>query len=142
MTSWEDHQAIVDVTLAYAWALDSRNWDGLDAVFTEDATADLLGTHSDGRVAITERISTALARFDSTQHIVTNHQVAVAGDAATCRSYLQAQHVRKGTPGGENFMIAGRYEDELTRTPAGWRITHRVLTELWQDGNPATTGRT
>jgi hypothetical protein len=34
-------------------------------------------------------------------------------------------------------MIAGRYEDQLVRTPAGWRIHHRVLTVMWREGNLA-----
>ena len=140
MTTWEDHQAIVAVTLAYAWALDSREWQALDDVFTPDATAELLGRPSDGREAIVSRITRSLSRFDSTQHIVTNHQIAVTGDMATCRCYLQAQHVSQGDGGPDNFTIAGRYEDELARTPEGWRITHRVLIEMWTAGNPPGVG--
>ena len=141
MTTWEDHQAIVDVTLAYAWALDSGDWDALDEVFAEDATALLLNQHSEGRTAIVLRIRTSLAPFDSTQHIVTNHQVSITGDSAFCRSYLQAQHVRKGASGGDTFIIAGRYEDDLVRSDAGWRIAHRTLIEMWRDGNHRITGR-
>ena len=34
-------------------------------------------------------------------------------------------------------MVAGRYEDRLVRTDAGWRIAHRTLTVMWTDGNVA-----
>ncbi|MGI9642884.1 MAG: nuclear transport factor 2 family protein [Acidimicrobiia bacterium] len=140
MTDWTDHQAIVEVTLAYAWSLDSGNWDGLDAVFTPNASADLLGRRSEGRAAIAERVRSSLAPFDSTQHIVTNHQIEVSGDTAHCRCYLQAQHIRKGAPGGDYYIIAGRYEDDLLRTSDGWRIDHRLLAAMWTEGNAAISG--
>lgn len=110
-------------------------------MFSPDATAELLGRESVGRVAIVDRIRSSLAPFVATQHIVSNHHVNVAGDSATCRCYLQAQHVRKDTDGGETFTIGGYYEDELTRTADGWRIVRRTLVATWTEGNPAGTGK-
>ena len=51
--------------------------------------------------------------------------------------YYQAQHVRLGLPGGEKFLGGGRYDDRLRRTPDGWRFTHRRITSVWSEGNPA-----
>ena len=48
-------------------------------------------------------------------HMVSNHVVEIEGDKARCKCYFQAQHVRNSTPGGVNFVIAGKYEDELVR---------------------------
>jgi ketosteroid isomerase-like protein len=133
----DDTRAIIDLTIAYAWALDRRQFDELEQVFAEDAAADLAGRHHEGRDAIVERISTSLSKLD----VVTNHQVKVDGDTATCRCYLVGQHVKKGTPGGDNFIMAGVYADELERRSEGWRITRRTLTIHWTDGNPAVVGR-
>jgi len=69
--------------------------------------------------------------------MVTNHDIDVDGDTATCRCYFQAQHVRRAAVDGPNFIIAGRYEDELVRTDHGWRIHRRVLTIMWREGNVA-----
>jgi 3-phenylpropionate/cinnamic acid dioxygenase small subunit len=126
------------VTIRYCWALDTKDWSVLDSVFTEDANGDLLEDVV-GRVAIKKRVETALSRMDETQHLISNHQIVVQGDTATCRCYLQAQHVRKAAHGGPNFIIAGRYEDELKRTPEGWRISFRRLVVMWTDGNPAVS---
>jgi hypothetical protein len=134
--SIEDRLAITDLTIAYCWALDGRRWELLDDVFTADAAAEL-GEAVSGLPAIKARVSSALGMLDDSQHMVTNHQVEVEGDRATCRCYFQAQHVRKAAIGGPNLIIAGRYEDELVRTSAGWRIHHRVLTVMWRDGNLA-----
>ena len=120
------------------WALDTKDWAVLDSVFTEDANGDLLEDVV-GRVAIKKRVETALSRMDETQHLIANHQINVQGDTATCRCYLQAQHVRKAAHGGPNFIIAGRYEDQLTRTSEGWRISFRRLVVMWTDGNPAVS---
>lgn len=135
-----DREAIIDVTIAYCWALDGKDWDALDDVFVPEATADL-GRRLEGIDAIKARVRGALESLDDSQHMVATHQVRIDGDRATCRCYLQAQHVRRGVDGGETFMFAGRYEDQLVRTVAGWRIAHRDLVRMWTDGNPAVVGR-
>ncbi|MSW21594.1 MAG: hypothetical protein F2873_11935 [Actinobacteria bacterium] len=37
---------------------------------------------------------------------------------------------------GTESTMAGRYDDDLVRTPTGWRISHRRLVATWADGNP------
>lgn len=131
-----DREAVKDVTIAYCWALDRHEFDGLRRVFLADATARLGDEECDGVEAIIARVARALGPLDDSQHIISNHEVHVDGDTATSRCYLHAQHVRRAAEGGANFIVAGRYEDELERTPAGWRIRRRVLTTMWTDGNP------
>ncbi|MBU3687971.1 MAG: DUF4440 domain-containing protein [Acidimicrobiales bacterium mtb01] len=131
-----DRAAIVDLTVRYTWALDSKNWDDLDHVFLPDATA-FLTEELVGVGAIKDRVRRALAHLDDSQHIISNHQIVVEGDRASCRCYLQAQHVKRSAHGGPNFIVAGRYEDQLVRKAAGWRIARRELVIMWTDGNPA-----
>ena len=133
-----DEREIRDVAFRYCRALDTKDWALLDDVFVPDATGQL-GTPTTlvGIEAIRDRIRTALAHLDDSQHLVGNHEIAVDGDAATHRCYLQAQHIREAATGGPNYIVAGRYEDQLARTDAGWRITHRTLTVMWTDGNVA-----
>ena len=133
----DDRTSIIDLTVAYCWALDERNWDALRRVFLEDATAELGAGTEQGVEAIIRRVSGVLTPLDASQHFVSNHQITIDGDRASCRCYLQAQHVRKAATGGRNYLIAGRYEDELVRTSAGWRIAHRQLVMTWREGNPA-----
>jgi hypothetical protein len=139
MDQLADLQAIVDLTIAYSFALDERLFDDLDDVFVPDATADL-GWLLEGRDAIKVRIRDALVPLDASQHLVATHQVHIDGDRATGRCYLQAQHVRANADGGSLFMVGGRYEDRYVRTADGWRIDHRSLIVLWTDGNPAVLG--
>lgn len=137
-TSFEsDRREIVDATIRYCWSIDGREWDDLARVFTEDAVAEygfvppILGLDK-----IREYVTAVLSPLDCSQHMVSNHQVSVTGDAATSRCYFQAQHTRKGLVGGANYLVAGIYRDSWTRTPDGWRARHRSLDVLWTDGNP------
>lgn len=132
-----DRLAIMELTHAYCWALDTHQWDDLRHVFLPDARAVLGGSDLAGIDAIIARVTAALSPLDDSQHMVSTHQISITGDTATCRCYLQAQHVRHGAPGGPNFIIAGRYEDELVRNEHGWRISRRELIPMWREGNPA-----
>lgn len=138
MSDWlADRAAVIDVTHRYCWALDTRSWTLLDEVFLPDATAELASPPLADRAAIVARVQRALLPLDATQHTVTNHMVEVAGDHATCTSYLHAQHVRAAAEGGSLYVVAGRYHDRLVRTAEGWRIAHRRLEIVWTDGNIA-----
>ena len=133
-----DEREIHQVVTRYCRALDTKDWALLDDVFVPDATSDLAsGRTLVGIDAIRDRIRNALHELDDSQHLVGNHEIAVDGDTATHRCYLQAQHVRTAAAGGPNYLVAGRYEDQLARTDMGWRITHRSLTVMWTDGNVA-----
>lgn len=129
-----DRRAIIDLTINYCWTIDTHDWETLREIFLPNATA-LLGDERDGIDSIIARISGALSPLDASQHIVANHQVKVHGDTATSRCYFQAQHVRRSADGGANYIVAGRYQDRLVRTDAGWRIERRDLCVDWTDGN-------
>jgi hypothetical protein len=136
LQSVADEQAIINLASRYCWALDTRDFADLENVFMPDAFAFLGETECDGIGAIIERVSSALTRLDASQHLVGSHFVALDGDEATHRCYLQAQHVLRGTEGGDLFLVAGMYADRAVRTLGGWRIKHRVLTRIWTSGNP------
>jgi SnoaL-like domain len=133
-TYQSDFQAIVDLTIKYCWTIDTHEFETLREIFLPDATA-LLGDERNGIDSIITRIHDALTPLDASQHIVANHQVTVDGDRATARCYFQAQHVRRSAQGSPNYIVAGRYQDQLVRTTDGWRIERRVLHVDWTDGN-------
>lgn len=135
LQSVSDEREIINLATRYCWALDGHDFDALRTVFAADAFALLGGTECNGVDAIIDRISSALTRLDASQHLVGSHVVALDGDQATHRCYLQAQHVLHGTEGGELWMVAGKYEDDVVRTAEGWRIKRRILSRIWTSGN-------
>ncbi|MGY1616141.1 nuclear transport factor 2 family protein [Geodermatophilus sp. SYSU D00691] len=137
-----DERAIAAVCVRYATAIDDRDWARLRSCFVPDAVGVYHpGRPLHGRAAIEAAIRTAVAPLTRTQHLVTNVEVDVDGDGAAARCSLHAQHVRAGVPGGEQYVIAGRYVDRFVRTADGWRIAHRVLERWWTAGNPEVTAR-
>jgi len=136
-----DRNAVYDLSVKYARALDTHDWDLLESLFLPDAVYTYPGGESNTSGAVIDRCANALTRLDASQHLLGNIEVEVDGDTASARTYFQAQHVKAGTPGGDNFIIAGTYVDRAVRTPDGWRIAHRTQTYTWRDGNPAVVIR-
>lgn len=133
-----DRQAIVDLLMRYATALDTQNWPLLEQCFFPDAVADYgekAGRH-EGYPAIEKAVRFFLEGLDSSQHLLGNYVVEIEGDHATTTCYLHAQHYLEETKGGDTYTVGGTYEDKIIRTGEGWRIKHRKLTATWVEGNP------
>jgi 3-phenylpropionate/cinnamic acid dioxygenase small subunit len=131
-----DRIEIGELLARYSTALDDRDWPLLADVFLPDAVCDYgsLGNPR-GVDEITTLVRRTINDLDATQHLVGNVVVKVHGDEATADCYLISQHIRKGTPGGDHYLLGGRYSDRVVRTPAGWRIAHRTLHRMWTSGN-------
>jgi 3-phenylpropionate/cinnamic acid dioxygenase small subunit len=132
-----DRLEIEEVLTRYAWALDSKTFDGLDDVFTSDAHIDY--TSSGGVAGPFPEVKAWLARvlphFPAYQHLVTNHQITVDGDQATSRAEFYNPMVTAKPDGGRGiFFVGGEYHDQLVRTPQGWRIRERIEKSVWTDG--------
>lgn len=132
-----DRLEIVDVLTRYCTALDSRRWDLLADVFAPDGIAEFgdLGGRHEGPAAVAEFVRSVLGGLDASQHLLGNQVVRLDGDRAEATCYFQAQHLLVSANGGNTYLVGGTYDDELVRTPAGWRISLRRLTPTWYDGN-------
>ena len=134
-----DEQEIRDLARLYCTAVDRRDWRLLGEIFVPDATVDV-GSSSPmrGTGEIVSRYRRGLSKYDSTHHMVTNHEITVDGDTAGHRCLVHAQHVRPAAAAGNSmFTIGGRYQDRLVRTPHGWRFRHRELVTVWSEGGSA-----
>lgn len=133
-----DRQEIAEVLYRYGHALDRRDWEMLrEQVFAPDAVADFLAHGiKNGIEEITDLIAGVLTGLDVSQHLIATPIIDLDGDRATSRCYLHAQHVFEGAPGGDQFIVAGTYIDELERRENGWRIVKRGLEASWVAGNP------
>lgn len=134
-----DRQAIEDVSVRYAAALDDRDWWALEACFLPHAVYVHPGGRLQGFPAILDRVRGALAPLSRTQHLLGNFRVAVDGNEARAACHFQAQHLRRGVQG--TFTIAGAYADRLVRTAAGWQIEERRQTYSWTAGNRSVIAR-
>lgn len=123
-----DRLEIQDLFARYTYAIDERNWDGLDDVFTPDAVIDYTETGgARGTVAqIKAWLPVAMQRFPRFQHMVATTKLELDGDSARSRTILFNPMVHRADDGTEQvFFIGLWYRDKLVRTPAGWRIAER-----------------
>ena len=130
-----DKQHIRELQNRYSYAIDSGQYDNLDAMFTHDATYNFVTGSTDNIEALKKTIQEALQPLTTSQHINGNQWAEIEGDRATAGCYFTVHMYKEGLADGEHFEMGGRYEDELIRTSDGWRFTSRTITILWSDGN-------
>ena len=123
-----DRDEIVALTIRYATAIDSEQYEMLSTVFTADADLDYgeVG-HWTGAAEVTEFMDLAHRGAANTLHRMSNQIVDVNGDAATARTYVDALILG---PDGSGVNAIGYYDDELARTGDGWRISKRTFTSV------------
>ncbi len=125
---------IDELLVGYATALDNRDWSLLEQCFVDDAKVTYLNSPPlEGREAVLEYCRTALARFELTQHMVSNVTVVLGDQTAEATSYVRAEHVMHRDDERCRWTLGGRYEDRLVQTGQGWRIAERALVHLWDE---------
>jgi len=142
MSHLDDVHAIEQLLYRYAVAIDTRDIDALDDVFTPDARLDMSVAGTMTPAEYQAKARRVLAELDATHHLIASPIVEIGdgGDTATSHCYYQAQHVSNDSPGGPLLLIGGWIDDEVVRTAEGWRIARRRGRAVWFDGNPAVLG--
>lgn len=143
MMDWQeisDRLEIEDLFARYSFAIDERDWEALDHIFTPDARIDY--TESGGAKGSVAEIKAwlpgALARFPAFQHMVATTKLTLDGDTATSRTILFNPMVHEAADGTrQTFFIGLWYRDTLVRTPGGWRISERYEEMGWTHNVPA-----
>ena len=130
----DDRFAIEDLLQRYTTAIDDKDWDLLDTVFTPDAVLDYTtsggpeGPYPDVKAWLQQ----ALAPFQMTQHMIGKSTFTVeSADEVRCRSIFHnpmgalVNDAGDVDPNGSRlhiFFVGGWYNDTCRRTPDGWRI--------------------
>ena len=134
-----DRLEIQDLQTAYSTAIDTRDWDALDHVFTPDAYIDYtVFGGSAGTLAETKAfLAKAMPMFAGFQHMVATSHVKLSGNRASAKTICHNPMVL-ARPGGEThvFVCGLWYHDEYLRTLDGWRITRRVEEKCFTDNMP------
>jgi ketosteroid isomerase-like protein len=127
-----DRLEIQDLLARYSLAVDRRELDRLDALFTEDAVVDYteFGGPRGDLATVKAFLAEVLPRHAGHQHLVGSVVIDLDGDQATVRSICHnpmllatesASSARQARP----YFCGLWYRDSLVRTPAGWRIRER-----------------
>jgi len=123
-----DRFEIMDLLTDYCSAVDSKDIDAFDNIFTDDALIDYSkagGPKADLKT-IKEFLRANLGDLPR-QHIISNIKIKINGDSANVRSMC---HNPLELPSqGDVFEVAFWglwYNDKLIRTSTGWRIQEKV----------------
>ncbi|ALR12451.1 hypothetical protein BST43_25335 [Mycobacteroides saopaulense] len=130
-----DRLQIQQLLVDYATAIDTRQFDDLDEVFTNDAYIDYRAMGGvDGEYPdVKAWLAQVLPAFPMYAHMLGNVSIHFDDDersAATVRSLCFNPMV----PGGdtEQVLFLGLwYDDSVVRTRHGWRLTRRVETKCF-----------
>lgn len=130
-----DHHALQALSKIYALGMDMRDLDQVLSAFAPDAQI----AGKNGLEPVAQSINGTFAfasSFKSTQHLIAQQYVDLAGDEATVWSYGIAHH--KVAAGEErDEIIAGvQYRDRCRRFANGWLIVERAIENLWVDAQP------
>lgn len=125
-----DRQALRELMVRYYRAVDRRDWEALRGIFTPDAHLNYYNGTFDGQGIdrIIEFIK-PVGRSRASMHFMGQQSVTLHGDTATMVTYGIANGVRHRAASGpeRHGGQALRYQDQLVRTPDGWRVKARVM---------------
>jgi 3-phenylpropionate/cinnamic acid dioxygenase small subunit len=122
-------QDIAEVLVRYATGIDRRDWDLFRSCFASDCLAEYenIGTWESAD-AITDFMVTAHAGMGHTMHRISNIAIDVGGDGDRAVARCSVDGILMAADGQTGFNPIGFYDDELVRTPDGWRIVRRTFT--------------
>ena len=138
IASLRDRIEVEELLTRYCTAIDSRDFELLDHVFTPNAVIDY--TRSGGLrgelPAVKEWLAKALEPFVVLQHMVSNFVIETSDDhgKSVC-SFFNPMGLPQPDGGVQTFFCGGFYRDRLLRTPAGWRICERVNDQRYLHGS-------
>ncbi len=127
-------QALHDLGMAYARAIDRADASLMASIFHEDATV-VSGVFNGNAAEFAVKI-TAFVRenIERCFHSVANEWHEVHGDEAVGESYV----IANTTAGGKDTLTGGRYVDAYQRRNGVWKFKARTFVVDWTNAQPTS----
>ena len=139
VTQPQDKLGVIDAVNSIFIGTDARDWARVRDAFTPEVLLDYSSMGSEAATLSPETVvanwQAVLPGFEATQHSISNHQVEVNGDGATCLSYGTALHYLPNDQGASVWRVVGTYRHHLVRTAEGWKVDQMTFTLKFMDGN-------
>lgn len=134
----EDELALKKLIETYSKRADEFDWHGWAGTYTENALDEFDGAFgtSRGRQEIMERARDFMEPiYDDFMHYIVNIDIdEIQGDRATGTSNIIFLAMVDSEKPSQYYMAGGRYKWVFERTSEGWRIAHKKLRFLWNNG--------
>ncbi len=124
----EDRSLIEHLAIAYAYAVDDKDWSAFEALYLPDAIIDY---RSAGGIAGTPAevaawMAGAMAMFSWSMHSMSTQRIVFTGpDTANGSVHVFARHGLVWEDADELMDVSAVYHDAYVRTEAGWRFASR-----------------
>ncbi len=136
-----DRVQIEDLIYLEITAIDERDWDMWESIYTADALVDwseagaMKGTPAEVRRYAEGVLNTF--PYPAYQHLCSNLVIRLTGDEASCRSMQYIAVPLPDASGKRQMSFQGIwFEDQLRRTAEGWRICERIERLAWRHNFP------
>ena len=133
---------ITSAVNSYFRALDQKDFDAqrFATIFTTEAKVTRPdGSSLTGPKEISSSHQHSFARFESSQHFLTGHEIAIDGNTASVRANLIAMHMWQGSKTDanklDNFFVAGGViHATLMQSDGQWKISQMTNAVHWRAG--------
>ncbi len=129
---------IQDLLVEYSRCIDMKDFDGLDTIFTKDAFIDYteMGGIKGAFPEVKKWLSEVMPMFSSTQHLISNYEIALDGDKATGKIMCFNPQVLKAGDKEYTMFLGLWYLDQYIKTADGWRICQRIEEKSYDYNTP------
>lgn len=132
-----DWLEIANLKARYCRLLDTKDWAGFAALFTEDLVLDATasgGPRIEGRDAAVASVRASI-QAAKTVHQIHSPEITVDGDDARA---VWAMQDRLIWPNGRTLTGYGHYHERYARSGGAWKIAESMLTRLILEMTPPT----
>lgn len=140
MQNAQDELAIRSLAAAYSDAVNRRDADGMAAVFAPDGIIEKpgFGDPVQGTEKILKRYRRLQRERDFLCQMMHSGIVEIDGDRATARWWFS--EIKKPVGTDDWLSMIGVYQDEVVRTPEGWRFARRMQMTIQEHAWPGGAG--
>jgi SnoaL-like domain len=128
--NFADWLEICSLKARYCRCLDTKDWDGFAAVFTEDLILDTSpagGLRVEGRDAAVAYVRSSISEDTITTHHVHAPEFEIDGQSATGIWAMQDRNI---WPSGRKLLGFGHYHEQYVRVGGAWKIAQSQLTRI------------
>lgn len=127
-----DIEAIKQLKARYFRCMDTKDWDGFRAVFTDDAVLEAEGRVREGGDNIAGFIAKLLADVVTVHH---GHmpEITITGPDTASGVWAMFDYLQFPGEDQKGFRGYGHYTEEYVRQEDGWRIRRLTLTRVRVD---------
>lgn len=134
-----DKQALYELNLRYARAVDRKNFEALRALYAPNGFHDHGGMFKGSPDQFIAWLTKSMVDIE-TQHLVANSLFHVTGETATGEIYTINFHTMPKL--SSNYIAGGRYLDHYIKINGTWHYQSRLRVIDWSEERPASIGNT